>query len=314
MARFLVIQTAFLGDAVLTLPLIGRLRLGFPEAEIHWIVRKGIEELFQSHPWEFHLWPWDKSWSGWRQLYQLLSDKRWEAIIVVQRFFRMGLLGLSLPAQVRITYDKNPLSLFYTYRVSHRFGADLHEVERVLALLTPLGLSPDKPPLPWLFPPDTSRANGPYIVVSPTSRWPTKEAPLRVWMDFLRRLPSSVKVYLTGLEGDRERLAPLTACHPRVENLAGRLSLPELAALVRGAERVYTVDSALTHIASALNVPTTTIFCSTVPDFGFGPLADKSQIIQREGHLACRPCGIHGKISCPQGHFRCGEELPPIPV
>ncbi|MCS6895793.1 MAG: glycosyltransferase family 9 protein [Bacteroidia bacterium] len=312
MARFLVIQTAFLGDAVLTLPLVGRLRMAFPEAEIHWVIRKGIEELFEAHPWNFKLWLWDKSWRGWWQLYRTLGSETWDAVLVVQRFFRMGLLGLSLPARVRITYDKNPLSVFYTHRIPHTFGAGIHEVSRVLSLLRPLGVSLDMPSPPWLFPPDSTMLNETYIIVSPTSRWQTKEAPFEYWANFLKTVPSSVKVYLTGLEQDRARLDSLIAYHPRVENLAGLLSLRELSSLVKGARQVYAVDSALTHIASALGVPTTTVFCSTVPEFGFGPLSPNSHIVQAEEELPCRPCGIHGKSACPKGHFRCGRELPTL--
>lgn len=308
--RILVIQPAFLGDAVLTLPLLGRLREAFPEAELHWLVRKGVEALFSQHPWRLTLWSWDKSWRGWWRLYTHLRDKKWEAILVVQRFFRMGLLGILLPARQRITYDKNPLSALYTHRIRHEFSADLHEVERILMLAAPLGLSTDIPPPPWLFPLESVEVEKPYIVLSPTSRWTTKEAPLSYWEAFLRRVPSNQTIYLTGLAADRLRLERLRTAHPRVVNLAGQLSLPQLAALVGGAERVYTVDSALTHIASALGIPTTTVFCSTIPAFGFGPLAPGSEIIETSLLLSCRPCGLHGKKACPLGTFPCGYHLP----
>ncbi|MCX8112346.1 MAG: glycosyltransferase family 9 protein [Bacteroidia bacterium] len=312
MARFLVIQTAFLGDAVLTLPLLGRLRAAFPSAELHWIVRSDFQELFAHHPWEIRIWTWDKSWGGWLRLYRELRQDRWEAILVVQRFFRMGLLGLSLPAKHRITYDKNPLSFAYTHRVRHEFRAGLHEVGRVLALGSPLGVSPEPPPLPWLCPTLRLEVQKPYIVLSPTSRWPTKEAPWSYWADFLRSLPPSLHVYVTGLKGDRDRVEPLCRYHPRAANVAGQLSLPELVALVAGAHRVYTVDSAMTHIASALGVPTTTVFCSTIPAFGFGPLAPHSEIVEVKEPLACRPCGLHGKVKCPIGSFPCGYKLPKL--
>ncbi|MCS7152618.1 MAG: glycosyltransferase family 9 protein [Bacteroidia bacterium] len=313
-ARFLVIQPAFLGDAVLTLPLLGQLRISFPSAEIHWVLRKGVEELFQDHPWAIQLWTWDKSWREWLQLTRKLSKQKWDAVFVVQRHFRMGLLGLLVPAKTRITYDKNPLSFFYTHRVQHEFRAGIHEAARVVSLGVPVGLTAELPPLPWLFPKERVSSPTPYIILSPTSRWPTKEAPFSYWADFLRKLPSSLRIYLTGTASDRERIGSLCRYHPNAENLAGQLSLKELAALVAGAQRVYTVDSALTHIASALGVPTTTVFCSTVPAFGFGPLAPRSTIVETPEPLPCRPCGLHGKKKCPLGTFSCGKFLPPIEV
>jgi hypothetical protein len=63
------------------------------------------------------------------------------------------------------------------------------------------------------------------------------------------------------------------------------------------------------HFASAMNAPVTAVYCSTIPGFGFGPLSDKSFIVEMEQALECRPCGLHGYASCPLGHFRCALEI-----
>ena len=68
-------------------------------------------------------------------------------------------------------------------------------------------------------------------------------------------------------------------------------------------------DSAPMHLASSVNAKTTAIFCSTVPEFGFGPLSDLSQVVEIKEKLKCRPCGLHGKKACPEGHFKCGFEI-----
>ena len=91
------------------------------------------------------------------------------------------------------------------------------------------------------------------------------------------------------------------------ESLAGHLTLLESAALMGSAKMNYVNDSAPMHLASAINAPTTAIFCSTIPDFGFGPLSDNQKIIQTDKKLACRPCGLHGKMACPKGHFDCSK-------
>jgi heptosyltransferase-2 len=71
----------------------------------------------------------------------------------------------------------------------------------------------------------------------------------------------------------------------------------------------YVNDSAPLHFASAVNAPTTAVYCSTVPSFGFGPLSDKSYIVEKTESLYCRPCGLHGYKACPEGHFRCAFEI-----
>ena len=71
----------------------------------------------------------------------------------------------------------------------------------------------------------------------------------------------------------------------------------------------YVNDSAPLHIASAMNAPVTVYFCSTEPSFGFGPLSDNKTIVEVKEKLNCRPCGLHGKESCPKGHFNCGLKI-----
>jgi heptosyltransferase-2 len=76
---------------------------------------------------------------------------------------------------------------------------------------------------------------------------------------------------------------------------------------MRDAAMNFVNDSAPMHFSSAMNAPTTAFYCSTIPEFGFGPLSDRSRIVESNEDLACRPCGLHGKKSCPLGHFKCGE-------
>ena len=71
----------------------------------------------------------------------------------------------------------------------------------------------------------------------------------------------------------------------------------------------YSNDSAPLHIASAMNAPVAAVFCSTVPQFGFGPLSEKFFVIQTKEKLDCRPCGLHGFNKCPQGHFKCAHSI-----
>ncbi|HEV9038701.1 MAG TPA: glycosyltransferase family 9 protein, partial [Puia sp.] len=71
----------------------------------------------------------------------------------------------------------------------------------------------------------------------------------------------------------------------------------------------YVNDSAPMHFASAVNAPVTAVYCSTLPEFGFGPLSDDSHIVQIAQHLDCRPCGLHGYKACPLGHFNCAHKI-----
>ncbi len=97
--------------------------------------------------------------------------------------------------------------------------------------------------------------------------------------------------------------------HKNIVNLAGQLNFLQSAALMQYAKMNYVNDSAPMHFASSVNAPICAVYCSTIPGFGFGPLSEISHIIEVEKKLSCRPCGLHGKKDCPEGHFNCAHEI-----
>lgn len=94
-----------------------------------------------------------------------------------------------------------------------------------------------------------------------------------------------------------------------VSSAAGELSLLGVAAAIGMAKAVVVNDSAPMHMASAMDAPTVALFASTVPRFGFGPRSTRHVVLETPNEMACRPCGVHGRKRCPEGHFRCGWDL-----
>ena len=148
--------------------------------------------------------------------------------------------------------------------------------------------------------------NQPYICIAPSSVWFTKQFPVAKWIDFVKTVPKHYTIYLLGGKGDHA-LAESIAEHAKDNcvNLCGTLSLLASAALMQDAFMNYVNDSGPLHLCSATNAPTRAIFCSTQANFGFGPLSTDSKIIAYKEHLACKPCGLHGKKECPKAHFTC---------
>jgi heptosyltransferase-2 len=131
------------------------------------------------------------------------------------------------------------------------------------------------------------------------------------WIKVLQSIPFEGPIYLLGGPGDtilNDQIV-LAVENKNIINLAGRLSFLASAALQKGAVLNYVNDSAPMHFASAVNAPVVAIYCSTVPDFGYGPLSDNSFIIETNQALTCRPCGLHGKKQCPLKHFNCAETI-----
>lgn len=220
-------------------------------------------------------------------------------------------------AGVTVGFDKNPLSRFFTKSKPHTLAKGVHEVQRNQTLIAEI--TDEHPAKPRLYPSEADeetimkyRLRGasaiPYICIAPASVWFTKQFPKEKWIAFIDQLnPGQISVYILGASSDKEYAEAIrsTTKHPGVVNLSGTLSFIESAALMQHALMNFVNDSAPLHLASSVNAPVTAVFCSTVPDFGFGPLSDRSFIVETTQALTCRPCGLHGYKVCPQGHFKC---------
>jgi ADP-heptose:LPS heptosyltransferase len=314
--KFLIIQTAFIGDVILASPMIEKIHRFYPDASIDLLVRKGNEVLFKDHPFLHHVYIWNKKDNKFKHLLQLIRQLRkykYDTVINLQRFASTGLLTCFLRGNEKVGFKKNPFSFCYDRKIAHEMNKGLHEVDRNLALIEHVT---DRTRMnPKLYPnAEDEKAvaqwkNSPYICIAPTSVWFTKQTPKDKWIELINKLPSSGRVYLLGSHSDVDTCERIKerASHPSVFNLCGKLHLLESASLMRDARMNYVNDSAPLHLASAMNAPTKAVFCSTVPDFGFGPLSDHAQIIEIDKPLYCRPCGLHGYKACPEGHFKCGH-------
>ena len=319
MKSFLIIQTAFLGDVILATPVASELRRLYPDARIDFLVRKGNEGILENHESLSNVFTFNKKegkLAEMRRLIRQFRKQRYDEIINLHRFGSSGMITFLSGAKRKAGFDKNPFSFSYDHKVKHEIGNGTHEVERNLQLIAELGAS--KLVRPTVFPGQKEFAavehlvSKPFVCLSPASVWFTKQLPEAKWVQLAKQLAADgTIVYLTGGPPDFdlcERIR-LAAELPELSNLAGKLSLLGCCALFSKAKRCYVNDSGPMHMASAVNAPTTAFYCSTVPAFGFGPLADDSEIRELEEPLYCRPCGLHGYKACPEGHFKCGEGI-----
>lgn len=315
--RILVIQTAFLGDVILATPIWENIHDAYPHAQIDVVVKKGNESLLTGHPFLHQVFIFDKR-NKVKNLWNLsktLRSQQYDLVINLQRFASSGILTLLTRGKESRGFQKNPLSLFFSKRYPHEMKPDWHEVDRNLCLISDLVTAPIR--RPQLFPSKDDLnsvqiyQDDPYCCLAPTSVWFTKQAPLEIWLELIEKLSQTKEqIFLLGAPSDRAYLDEIVknTRSAQVINLAGRLSLLQSAALMAGAKHNYVNDSGPLHLASATNAPVSAFFCSTVPEFGFGPLSDHSDIIEVK-NLDCRPCGLHGHKACPKGHFKCGKDL-----
>jgi heptosyltransferase-2 len=311
-SRILIIQTAFLGDVILATSVVNSIKAQYPEAQVDLLVKKGNEGLVLGHPNLNRVLIFDKS-RKWREMLRIIRSNRatrYDFIINLHRFASSGLIAVLSQSKI-IGFDKNPLARFYTLKLPHPISKGIHEIDRNFSLIAALGIKhlvkPSIVPSEEAMQKVREYQETPYVCFAPASVWATKQLPIEKWVELSEK--QDPIIYLLGGPSDHSLCETIKTQIPgRTVNLAGELSLMESVALMKGAVRNYVNDSGPLHFASAVNAPVTAYFCSTVTDFGFGPLSDDSEVNEVTG-LACRPCGLHGKKECPEGHFKCGKEM-----
>jgi heptosyltransferase-2 len=274
------------------------------------------------------VWVWDKQGGKTRNLLRLISELRkirFDMVFNLHRHFNSGLVSALMHSPFKAGFAQNPLSLFYTHKVNHliphkTMSGVWHEVQRNLQLLQkadPTLKIVDnskiyKPELPLLekhFAKVLPHVHGDYFVVAPASVWFTKAWSEHKYRELTVELAKLGRVLFTGAPSDKDLCDRIRKDIPNTENLCGALNLLDSAALMKNAKRVFVNDSAPLHLASCVNAKTTAIFCSTVQEFGYTPLADDSVVVDMGNLLSCRPCGLHGHKACPLGHFKCAEDI-----
>ncbi len=297
-------QTAFLGDVVLTRPLLRALRqdprVAFAAIAVDPRGAEAVEGMVDdaividkrgTH----------RSWKGMSAAANMLRDVNFTAALVPHRSFRSALLVARAGIPVRIGFAGAEGAMLYTHRVARR--AALHEAERILDLGRAIGLDGSA-----VARRRTPPAGGqPTIVVAPGSRWATKRWTTEGFAEVARSLARrGWRVVVTGSESDAHVCRAVTALgeHPAIENACGLLSLTELTDLIRDAAAVVSNDSATVHIADEEGTPSVVVFGPTVPELGFAPRVPGSVAMESSG-LVCRPCGDHGGDRCPVGTHAC---------
>ena len=315
--KILFIQTAFIGDAILASSMWESWHAQHPEDELHVCVRAGNESLFRDHPFLAKVHVWQKRGGSMLRYSKLVSlglqlrKMRFDVVITPHRHASSGILARLTAAPHRAAFDQHPLRPWFTHGAPHRFEAGLHETQRNHALLEPwlneAALLP-----PRLYPSTlASLPQEPFGVMAPTSQWGTKQWPEDKWVELCNRLREySGSIVLLRGASDFELLNRIQqhSVHPKLL-VCTHFSLLESAGAMKQAQWVIANDSGPLHLASAVDAATVAIFCSTTPDFGFGPVATKNAVIESTVELPCRPCGLHGHRSCPEGHYRCGIDI-----
>ncbi|RZA17803.1 MAG: glycosyltransferase family 9 protein [Proteobacteria bacterium] len=325
------LQTGFLGDIVITTAAFRFVREHCPDVKQIIITTPIGAAALKDHPDLDGLLVFDKRnkslFSEAKRLKIELSAMDLGRVWMLQthRSFRSSFLCrlIGLPT---ITYFESQGGFLADKRV-HRVAV-LHEAQRILLLLEALGAERSwfSKALPFLSPVRRSEVletlkkfagSRPLIALAPGSVWGTKRWPSEHYGELSRLILQRSEAAIVIIGSKDEILAAdvvekAAGDSLRVLNLAGLTNLDDLRAIFPEFRLLVSNDSSPLHYASAFRTPTLAIFGATVPALGFGPLSPRKFVAEVE--LSCRPCGAHGPMNCPLGHFRCMKDQLPEQV
>jgi ADP-heptose:LPS heptosyltransferase len=318
--KILIIQTAFPGDVILATALAEKIAQSSGNHSIDYLIRDGNQGILKNNPHISQIFTLGRGWkkiSGFLPLIFRIRKEKYDWVVNVHRFGSSGLITWFSGAKTKSGFSKNPFSFCYDHALPHHITKGTHETERNQSLIR--FFTDEKAALPKIFFSEEDRKKAeelkpemPYIVMAPGSVWETKKLPFEKWVQLISLgLDKKYRVVLTGGSGDRalcQKLMDNFKGAP-VHNLAGLLSFPQSGLLMRDAAFNFVNDSAPLHLGIASGGKVSAFFCSTVPEFGFGPPPGAGRVIETKEALSCRPCGLHGKRACPEGHFKCGHGI-----
>jgi len=327
--KILVIQTAFPGDAILTLPVIQQLKKRYRNVLIDVICIPSTKIIFEASSHvnsviELEKKGKHKSLFASYKFSKQLRKNNYDAVYSPHRSLRSALLTLGL--NVKETYGFDNSTLKFAYRYTVKYNLSDHEVKRNLSLIGENYSDEGWKILPEISVPREIRnkidlfikneiKTKNIIAIAPGSVWQTKVYPAEHYKEIINFLTEDgYTTILIGGETDKDLCEQIkNSFGDKVLNLAGKFSFIETTELLRNVKLLISNDSAPTHLGMCADIPVLTIYCSTVPGFGFYPYNEKSEFISFN-NLDCKPCGIHGYRQCPTETFDCGYKLKPAMV
>jgi len=312
--KILVLQTAFLGDVILSTPLIRALRQLFPAAclDVLTIPETGI--IFKANPYINEIIYFNKrsilkKIISFIHLIFKIRNKKYDLAISIQSSLTSSFLMLlgGVPKRGGFARQK-----FLTLSVEHTKG--WHKIQKILRLLEPLSdqkfdmqteifwTAKEERKISQIIEQLQNKA-GPIVGIAPGSIWNTKRWIKEYYRELIKLLEKkAILIILIGGTDDFE-LCEFIKNESHAVNLAGSISILESAALIEKLDLLITNDSAPLHIANAVKTDVIAIFGPTVKELGFYPFRATDKVIEID--LDCRPCGTHGGKKCPLGHHNC---------
>ncbi|OYY17741.1 MAG: lipopolysaccharide heptosyltransferase II [Polynucleobacter sp. 24-46-87] len=337
MNRILIIAPNWIGDAVMSQPLLANLKASYPQSQIDVLASPWVAPIYRAcaevhQVIEARLEHKQLQWGLRKQLARQLELNQYDACFVLPNSLKSALIPWLANIPLRIAYrgemrfglinfaldnpsktNRPPMANHYlalsnviqssqeidiNQSADPKLNISLAATKSVSAKLQIAGINEKSI---YVFCPGAE--------FGATKRWPTEH--FATLAEQLITHESNAHVILLGSKGDHEfgkEIISQVTNTSQIQNWCGETSLDEAIALIGMSKALVSNDSGLMHIGAALKVPQVAIFGSSDPRHT-PPLSDKAKVIWL--NLPCSPCH---KRECPLGHLKCLKDILPTTV
>jgi ADP-heptose:LPS heptosyltransferase len=312
--KILILRFSSIGDIVLTTPVIRALKTQLKDAEIHFCTKKSFAGIIESNPYvdKVHLLEKDLN-----PLVKDLKREKFDYVIDLHKNLRTLMIKMRLGVKSysfdKLNYEK---WLYVNYKIDKM--PNVHIVDRYMATVEKLGVMNDNNGLDYFIPsedevelkklPVTHQHK--YVAYAIGANHNTKKLPPLKMIELCQKINGPI--VLLGGKDDIEA-GNFVESHfknqgsDKIYNACGRFNLNQSASILKKAEKIFSHDTGLMHIASAFKKEVYSIWGNTTPQLGMYPYQTPHKILEVNG-LKCRPCSKLGYQKCPLNHFKCMNE------
>lgn len=307
--KILFVRFSSIGDVVLTTPVVRATKEQVADAEIHYLTKSTFESIIAPNPNVSKVFTIEKSIE---EVLPELKAEQYDWIIDLHNNIRTKGLKSKLRRPSK-TFRKLNWEKWLLVNAKINKLPDVHVVDRYFETVKHLGVQPDGKPGDFIIQPenevqllDWKLESKQYITIAIGAQHETKCLPAEKLIELIDQIKGPV-VLVGGPTDVSKAEAIISGTDKEIVNTVGELNLQQSASLVKQSKHLITHDTGMMHIASCFEVPMSTVWGNTVPDFGMYPYqpSNKTYTIHQVEGLKCRPCSKIGSETCPKKHFDC---------
>lgn len=320
--KILIIRFSSIGDIVLTTPIIRCVKRRYPDAELHYLVKKQFKSVIAGNPHIDHIHVLEEDL---QQNIAVLKALDFDVVIDLHHNLRTLRVKKALNVPRTYTFSKLNVQKWLYTNLKWNTLPPVSIVERYFEAIKPLDVVNDGQGLDFFIAPEqeTKKEDIPmghwmgYVACVIGGSYATKQLPAEKWKAFVEACP--YPVMLLGGPDDGALAAEICTVDPvKVYDACGKFNLIESADLVRKARVVVTNDTGLMHIGAAFQKKMVTLWGNTTPWLGMFPYYGANNLrttispqftIAEVNGLSCRPCSKIGYHQCPKKHFKCMNQI-----